>query len=83
MLKLYSYILDVPCFFAPFSMDFYPFVKTKNKNSEMSSGYVKVDTRRNEPTTIRLEKGEKYLKLSLLLNTCPQHPGVSNVLNET
>jgi len=39
----------------------YPFISTSNKESEMSRGYVKVDMTRNEPTTIRLEKGEKYL----------------------
>ena len=40
---------------------FYPFVKTKNPDSEMSKGYVKIPTTRPEPSTIYLEKGEKYL----------------------
>lgn len=39
----------------------YPLVTSKNKNSEISRGYVKEDTRTSEPTTIELVKGEKYL----------------------
>lgn len=40
---------------------FHPFIKAKNPNSELSKGYVKHDTTRNEPSTVHLEKGKKYL----------------------
>lgn len=40
---------------------FYPAIKAKNPNSEISKGFRKDLTTSNEPSTVRLEKGEKYL----------------------
>ncbi len=40
---------------------FYPLVKAKDSQNEMSAGHQKVSTVHAEPTTIRLEKGKKYL----------------------
>lgn len=39
----------------------FPFVKAKNPASELSSGFVKEDTRRAVPSEIFLEKEKKYL----------------------
>jgi len=40
---------------------FYPFVKAQDPQNEMSVAHQKVSTAHGEPTTIRLEKGKKYL----------------------
>ncbi len=40
---------------------FYPFVKAKDKNNEMSRNYQKPDTRTYEPAEVILEKGKQYL----------------------
>lgn len=40
---------------------FYPVVASADPNSEISRGYNKLDTKTNEPTTVELEKGKKYL----------------------
>ncbi len=39
----------------------YPLVKAKDANSELAKGYEKLNTTTLEPTTVRLEKGEKIL----------------------
>lgn len=40
---------------------FYPFVKSKNTNSELSKNYNKGFTKSLEPIVVELKKGEKYL----------------------
>ncbi len=40
---------------------FYPFVTSKNKESEISRGYKKEKTATIEPIDVKLEKGKKYL----------------------
>lgn len=40
---------------------FYPVVPTKDPNSELSGAYKKEFTKRPEPITVELKKGEKYL----------------------
>lgn len=40
---------------------FYPFIKSKDKNSELSKGYKKDLTVRDEPSKVKLEAGKKYL----------------------
>ena len=40
---------------------FYPFVKAKDTNSELSKNYIKGFTKTNEPITVELKKGENYL----------------------
>ncbi len=39
----------------------YPIIKSKDKNSELSKGYIKADTTRLEPSLVEVVKGEKYL----------------------
>ncbi|HAS44698.1 MAG TPA: hypothetical protein DCS93_29740 [Microscillaceae bacterium] len=39
----------------------YPFVKSKDEQSELASGYAHQDTTTPEPTMVSVKKGEKYL----------------------
>ena len=39
----------------------YPFIKAKNKSSELAKGFKKIDTRTFAPAEVHLSKGEKYL----------------------
>jgi len=40
---------------------FYPFIKSKNQQSEISKGYRKESNKKMEPTTVQLEAGKTYL----------------------